>query len=373
MVIATHRDLVAHAPQTLYLARALSDRGVRVHLVSNAPASLRRRLCSSNLTLSGPSDSLTFPRLRLVTIWLKSIRRLLTAKIGVAIDLNTVWPVAFARRLHSFATVLYWLDAFYGEYGALPSTSTSLGRRTLAGLLPPDALIDVDCGRLEISRRLCREPALSFVLRNVPPLAFARHRNANNRSDVIKLVYSGSVTGFGAEGIQHILRAVAISKATCTLTIFPAEGSSATGCLAGIAKEHAVEDRVTFKERVERCHLGDALAEFDAGVVLYPVRAGQNNNSVMAAPNKLYEYIASGLSVIASSNETMQFVSKEGLGWNIDGNSPEETAEFLNRLSRAEIEGCCRRAESAFRERYNYESQAEPVLQWFVRRLGYDN
>jgi hypothetical protein len=307
--------------------------------------------------------------LRIIAIWLESIRRLLKAKIGVAVDLNNVWPMAFAVRWRKFAKVLYWLEPFYGDYGKRLSISTNLGRRSLERLVPPDALIDVEEQRLVISHKLCREPASSFVLRNTPPLAFLTTRRSRNKSERLRLVYSGSVTGLGAEGIELMARAVAVAKNYCTLTVFPAEGRSASRRLEEIVEQFQVGDRVVVKDRVERSLLGETLTAFDIGVVLYPVRELQNNNSLMAAPNKLYEYLASGLSVLASSNQTMQFVSRECLGWNIDARSTEEIAKFLDGLCRAEVEACCGRAARAFRERYNYESQAEPVLRWFVQRL----
>jgi hypothetical protein len=166
-----------------------------------------------------------------------------------------------------------------------------------------------------------------------------------------------------------MVTAVATARVSCILTIFPAEGKSAAGHLAEMIRAHKAADRVILKDRIDRSRLGETLAEYDIGVVLYPVRSGQNSNSVMAAPNKLYEYLASGLAILASNNETMQFVSSEGLGWNIDGISPKETAGFLNCLRRADVEACCQRAATAFHERYNYESQAEPVLRWFVQQF----
>jgi hypothetical protein len=136
--------------------------------------------------------------------------------------------------------------------------------------------------------------------------------------------------------------------------------------------EHRIDRRVQLQDRVARDQLPDVLARFDIGIVLYPVRPGQDNNSLMAAPNKLYEYLAAGLAILASDNETMQFVAREGLGWNIRSNHIEETAEFLDHLSTIDVEKCCQRTRHAFRERYNYESQAEPALQWFVRQIeGY--
>jgi hypothetical protein len=69
----------------------------------------------------------------------------------------------------------------------------------------------------------------------------------------------------------------------------------------------------------------------------------------------------------------MLFVGRERLGWNIGGSSVKETADFLDRLSVADVEACCERAGRSFRERYNYESQAEPAVQWFVRQIEGSN
>jgi glycosyltransferase involved in cell wall biosynthesis len=170
-----------------------------------------------------------------------------------------------------------------------------------------------------------------------------------------------------------MLHAMALSKRTCRLTIFPAEGHAKTERIAEIIREYEMQDCVRLEDRVERDKLPEALAQFDVGVVLYPVRLGQDNNSLMAAPNKLYEYLAAGLAILASDNETMKFVAEEGLGWNIHGASLEKTAEFLNGLRPSNVEACCERAARAFRERYNYESQAELALQWFVGQIESSN
>jgi glycosyltransferase involved in cell wall biosynthesis len=162
---------------------------------------------------------------------------------------------------------------------------------------------------------------------------------------------------------------MAISKRTCTLTIFPAEGRAHTKRLAEIMREHELGDRIRLEDRIERDELPEILAQFDVGLVLYPVRRGQDNNSLMAAPNKLYEYLAAGLAIVASDNETMRFVAEEGLGWNIRGDSLEETAAFLDALRWSHVEACCTRAARAFCERYNYESQAEPALRWAIREI----
>jgi glycosyltransferase involved in cell wall biosynthesis len=370
VVIITHRNLIALAPQPLYLARALSDRGVAVELISNAPAALRAQHCSTRLRMTGPSDRIRSPRLRLASLWVRSVHRLAGARVGIGIDITMMWPLAIAHRLHKFARVLYWLEPFYEDYGARASISSSLGRHSLGKLMPPEALIDVEYERLAISRKLCKNPASCFVLRNVPPVSFARQRKHENNPEEIRFVYSGSVTGLGAEGIELMARAVALAKRKCKLTVFPAEGHTAADYLISIAENSGVRDRIVVEHRVERSRLGEVLAHFDVGVVIYPVRPDQNNNSLMAAPNKLYEYLASGLAVLASSNETIRFVSAEGLGWNLEAKSAEEIAGFIDGLARNDIEECCSRSTMAFRQRYNYELQAEPVLRWVCQQLG---
>jgi glycosyltransferase involved in cell wall biosynthesis len=369
VVILTHRDLVAHAPQPLYLAKALSERGVTVELISNAPTALRAQHCSARLVMTGPSDRIRSPRLRLASQWLRSVRRLSRARLGIGVDINVMWPLAIAHRAHKFVRVLYWLEPFYGDYGAQSNVSMRLGRITLGRLLPPEALIDVESERLAISRKLCKYPVSCFTLRNAPPVSFAQQRISKSNNE-ISFVYSGSVNGLGAEGIEMMVRAVALAKRKCKLTIFPAEGHAAAGDLISIAENSGAGDRVAVGQRIERNRLGQVLAGFDVGVVIYPVRPGQNNNSLMAAPNKLYEYLASGLAVLASNNGTVRFVSDEGLGWNLEAESAEEIASFIDALSRSDVEEACRRATSAFHQRYNYERQAEPVLRWICQQLG---
>jgi glycosyltransferase involved in cell wall biosynthesis len=171
------------------------------------------------------------------------------------------------------------------------------------------------------------------------------------------------------EGLELLIRAFAESNARCSLTIYPAEGRDAAGELASSISTYRVAGRVELRDRVPRERLAATLAQYDVGTVLYPVRPGQNANAVLAAPNKLYEYLASGLAVIASNNETLQFISTERLGWNLASGDVDAVAEaLLSAESRSEVDGCRKRAYEAFVQRYNYETEASSFIDWICSK-----
>ncbi len=369
VVIVTHRDLVALAPQPLYLARALAAKGLRVVLVCTSPAWLCRELATERFEVVSPATWRLGGRGALLGLFALALPRLLRCRVAVNFDINNLWIVAQASRWRRFARVLYWLEPFYGDYGERHASRTArLGQTALPSVLPPDALVDVNPERLAISGKLCGDPDAAFVLRNVPPLASAWNTGGPSaRAHAPRLVYAGSVTGVGYEGVELLIRGLARSESACTLTIHPAEGRPAAGDVAAVIAECGCGDRVTLGERVEREQLPGTLAAYDVGVVLYPVRPGQNINSRLAAPNKLYEYLASGLAVLASNNETLQFVSKEGLGWNLATVDLDAVAALLERLGcRDDVDARRHKAYDSFLRSYNYAAESGPLVDWIA-------
>ncbi len=366
-MIITHRDLVALAPQPLYLARGLAAKGLRVALVSTSPPDVCRALTREKFTLISPGRWRMKGRTGLFALYAAALPPLLRCRVAINFDIGNLWPVAFAARIKKFASVLYWLEPFYGDYGLdNPSRSSRLGHTALRRLIPPDVVVDVNEERLDISRGLCGQPNNAFVVRNVPPMGSGWNIGSPApRSGYPRLVYAGSVSGLAYEGVELLIRGFAESKTNCTLAIYPAEGCSAAAPVAELIAAYGLGDRVELFERVEREELPATLAKYDVGVVFYPARAGQNINASLAAPNKLFEYMASGLAVLASNNATLQFVSRQGLGWNVAGAAVSEIAELLKRVEcRSAVELCRRNAYEAFRQMYHYEVEAAPLIEW---------
>lgn len=135
-------------------------------------------------------------------------------------------------------------------------------------------------------------------------------------------------------------------------------------------------DRKTFEATVAQAQLGQAmdlrplvpmaemrgiLRSCDAGVVAYDRTWG-----VRSLPNKLFEYMAVGLPVIAPvyADEIRKIVEAEHCGLLVDCEKPEELAKaivYLHQHPQEAIE-MGRRGREAFLARHNWSSEVTPML-----------
>jgi len=116
---------------------------------------------------------------------------------------------------------------------------------------------------------------------------------------------------------------------------------------------------VTLHEPVPPDDLVSALRPFDIGLV---IDRPETDNSRLALPNKLFEYLMAGLAVVVPDVPAMaQLVQREGIGRTYE---PGRLGEVLAELaqSRAQVEGMRQRARQAALERYNAEAQRPALL-----------
>jgi len=249
----------------------------------------------------------------------------------------------------------------------------SLGNWALPALLPPEALVDVNPERLTISRELCGAPRECYVVRNAPPVDSGWNVGPPARRDgAPRLVYAGSVTGTATVGLDLLLREIgtladSLDFDSPKLAIYPAEGKTVAERRFGVcAADHS--GHIAIHDRVDRDKLSTELAQYDVGVVLYPSHTSLSA-AALAAPNKLHEYMAAGLAILATDNPSLDFVTTEGLGWNVSGTT-DAMQTTLRALSRDRVEIFRRRAYKAFRERYNYEKQAASLIDWITAAVA---
>jgi glycosyltransferase involved in cell wall biosynthesis len=94
--------------------------------------------------------------------------------------------------------------------------------------------------------------------------------------------------------------------------------------LRELLAEHSVEDRVALLPSVPLSELLAHTAEADVGVTLLQDTC---ENHRLALPNKLFEYIAAGVPVVASAlEETQRVVDHYGVGWCVAPGDPEALA-----------------------------------------------
>lgn len=126
--------------------------------------------------------------------------------------------------------------------------------------------------------------------------------------------------------------------------------------------------RVVSEGWLSRDGIGSMLADCRLGLVLFH----QAQNHVRAQPNKLFEYMAAGLPVVASDFPLWRdIINEAGCGLLVDPTNPAAIAAAVRRLldNPAEAEAMGRRGREAVSKRYNWDVEAGVLLDLY-RRLS---
>jgi len=119
--------------------------------------------------------------------------------------------------------------------------------------------------------------------------------------------------------------------------------------------------RVRYHGQVSYAQLPDLLARAHAGIVCFL----PSPNNVNSGPTKLFEYMASGLPVVASDFPLWRKVIEEtGCGVVVDPTDPRAIAAGIERLARdpAARQGMAANGRRAIQERFNWESEAARLV-----------
>jgi len=121
---------------------------------------------------------------------------------------------------------------------------------------------------------------------------------------------------------------VAIERLPGVHLVFLGDPESSYGAgLRRLVHARALEDRVSFLASVPLEELLSQTAQADVGVTLLQDTC---ENHRLALPNKLFEYIAARVPVVASAlPETRNLVERHGVGWCVPPGDPAALAETL--------------------------------------------
>ena len=230
----------------------------------------------------------------------------------------------------------------------------------------PEIVIDVDPGRAEVRTAyfgLARRP---YVLRNtvvqsqMPPRApagglWALAGIAPPPAEMPVLMHAG---GVGREKpFERIIDAVAASAEPVFLLAFCSASDAEIRRLQEYAAGKLRADRFLLHRGVPREALRASCWEADVGVVDYAFSVEPTSNQKHCAPTKLYEFMACGLAVLGSDNESLRgIVEREGCGVCARGDAPADLARALGDLLRQDLAAMKARARAAFEARYSYET-----------------
>ena len=198
-----------------------------------------------------------------------------------------------------------------------------------------DAVITVcDSIANELSATLSAAHRPVTVIRNIPPLVRTGNKHPplkaalNVRDDQFLLLWQGG-TG-PSRMIEPIIQALAYSPRTVFVIRGPSLDLFGEGYRA-VARAAGVEDRLILLPPVLSREVVDAAVGADAGVWTLP---NLSKNFYYALPNKIFEYLASGLPVLAADYpEARKMVEDNGVGLCFDPYDPRSIATQVNRMA----------------------------------------
>lgn len=258
--------------------------------------------------------------------------------------------------LTQFCQELYFTEEY--PRGRWPATQKRHARA-------PDVVIDVDPFRAAIRAEYYGLPRIPHVLRNTFPLAQLPPRAAPGtlwKLAGIAPPPAGSTVVVHAGGVgrekpfDRIIDAVAMLKSPPFLLAFCTATEETIQRFRVLAAEKLGPGRFHLGPTVAREELRASLWEADVGVVDYTYAVEPTVNQKYCAPTKLYEFMACGLAVWGSNNDSLRdVIEREGLGRCAAGDDPRDLAAALDALLASDLAAKKERARTAFAEKYSYE------------------
>ncbi|MEX2554705.1 MAG: glycosyltransferase [Actinomycetota bacterium] len=307
-------------------------------------------------------------------VWLRDVvlgrgfaraARSVPAEVYHAHDLNTLEPAWRAARAHS-ARLVFDAHELYTEMPGLGAGERERWRRVERRLIgEADAVIVPSPARGDVlaERYAIEQPV---VVMNCPPGSTPPDPAASpiaglRRGSEPLLVYAGGFTT--GRGLENLVLATRMLDAGRTVMIGwgPLEAE-----LRALVERERVGDRVAFYGPIDPDDVVAVVAGADVGLAPY-LPVGLNN--LLAAPNKLFEYLHAGLAVAASDlPDIRRIVSEHEVGELFDAADPGSIASAVRRLvSPAGRLSEVRGRAAAAAARFTWQAQARILVETYER------
>lgn len=292
-----------------------------------------------------------------------------SARVAAALGAKKSAKVIFdIHELYHQAHVQNWAPRF-----ARPFASW-LVKRLIANTC---AKCDLVCGVSEGVLALYREAARdSMILRNCAPIWFAGDSGIDDSADdgTFRIMHGKATT---YNGTSTLLRGVALAMRrvrnvrVVVYEWFDREPIAAKADLTSQIAAFGLQTAVELRAPVTMREMPSVLRTCDLGTIAHGrfLEAGTQ-------PNRLYEYMAVGLPILAPSYDKgiAPVIEAERCGMAVDFEDPENIAQAIIYLcdNPEERREMGRRGREAFLARHNWETEVRPLLNrirsWFPER-----
>jgi glycosyltransferase involved in cell wall biosynthesis len=187
---------------------------------------------------------------------------------------------------------------------------------------------------------------------------------ARAENDPTIFMHGKALPNNGCQVVLEALSCLGQQRARGRVIVFPSAGAEAPPYMPDLASRIArleLGDSVWLHDAVMHEQMPALTAQCDVGMVAYGRDLGEGS-----LPNRLFEYMASGIAVLAPSYavEIKRIVDAEDIGVTVDFERPDEIAEamhwFIEHPEETKAMGA--RARTAFVERHNWDSEFDRLI-----------
>ncbi len=289
---------------------------------------------------------------------------LLEASIAKKIRRNSLKLGQYCQELH-----------LYDEYPTIPRIRIY---NRLARV--PDLVIDVEPNRARARMIRLGLPEMPLILRNTLPMSSIPRRSTRGGLAILAgrslpegrniLLHMG---GVGKEKpLERVIDAIAVCNASVFFLAFCNAPEAQIAELNRYASRSLSPDAYAITGPRKRDELLASAWEADVGIVDYSPSVENTSNQRYCAPTKLYEFMALGLAVVGSDNDSLRdIIVMEDIGECAEDGSTAALAAALERAVHDpdRLRSMKERASRCFQSRHSYEALCLPAVQQISRAI----
>lgn len=277
-------------------------------------------------------------------------------------DYNTMW-IGVAAKLLLGTPVVYDCHELWPDRNGRPEWRPWLIACEALFVRLADVTITASPGYAQaIASRYRVAPPR--VVRNIPraPL-HAPGRNGNRTAPVA--VYLGGV--MPGRGLEQAIQALRLAPEVRMRVVGPGRAPYRAS-LERMARAAGVEDRLEIREAVPLSEALESIADCEMGLMLIqPVCRSYE----LTLPNKLFEYAAAGLPILASDLPVIgAVVRSEGIGEVVPADDIDQIARAMQRLADHDVNAQVRERAVSFAQRETWDTERAVLAGAYAAATG---
>ena len=262
-------------------------------------------------------------------------------KIKLVVDLHENWPALLAVSSHTNTFI-----------GIILSSQKQWRRYEKKCCQSADRIITVVHEMKERISKLDIPPEKIIILENTPSILSVKELKFERDERYFTLIYVGGISFH--RGLQYAIAGLKLLVPELPVRLWIAGNGRYVATLKDQIKNLQLEKYVEFWGILTKSEIEDLHKKADFGLIPH-IRSEQSDNS---SPNKLFEYMAAGLPVLASNCTSVKRVldnTQAGLTYVYDSSSDFTNVVRSLYKNRKRSDIFAENGKRAIRERYNWE------------------